>query len=103
MNSNTAFLGSVAENPFWHKQFILRQLMTLGEPSRLGGGKPFVSHDTTSNCCLYVTTMKAMNFSNDNPSNLNDVFEDHYSLVVDLSSMPNFTDHCLYPEKFGEH
>ena len=62
MNSNSAFTGSFAENPFWYQQFNLRESRTLR------GGQPIVHHDTTDNCRLYVTTMKTMNFQEDIPS-----------------------------------
>ena len=62
MKSNSAFTGSFAENPFWYQQFNLRDIRILR------GRQPTLHHDTTDNCCLYVTTMKAMNFQDDIPS-----------------------------------
>ena len=56
MNTNSAFTGSYTENPFWYKQFDLRQIRILR------GGQPTVDFDAADNCCLYVTTMKAINF-----------------------------------------
>ena len=70
MNSNSAFTGSVAENPFWYQQFNLRDIRTLR------ARQPFVHLDTTDNCRLYVTTMKAMNFQDDIPSFPVDNFKD---------------------------
>ena len=96
MNSNSAFTGSFAENLFWYQQFILRNIGVLR------GGQPIVHHDTTDNCRLCVTTMKANNFQNDKPSILVDNFKDHYVLVFDLTSMQNVTEHCHYPELIGE-
>ena len=61
MNSNSAFTGSFAENPFRYQQIILRDIRILW------GGQPIVHHDTTDNCRLYVTTMKAMNFQDNIP------------------------------------
>ena len=55
-NSNSAFTGSFAENPFWYQQFGLRDIRILR------GLQPIVHHDTTDKCRWYVTTMKAMNF-----------------------------------------
>ena len=46
MISNSAFIGSFAENPFWYQQFNLRDIKTLR------GGQPIVHHDTTDNCCF---------------------------------------------------
>ena len=79
MNSNSAFSGSFAENPFWYQQFNLRAIRILRV------GQPFVHHDTTDNCHLYVKTMKAMNFQDDLPSIPVDNFKDHYVLLFDLT------------------
>ncbi len=68
----------------------------------LRGGQPFVYHDTTDNCCLYVTTMKAMNFQDNIPSIPVDNFKDHYLLVFDLTSIQDATENCHYPELIGE-
>ena len=85
-----------AKNPFWYQQFNLRDIRILR------GGQPNVHHDTTDNCRLYVTTMKAMNFQDDIPSIPVDNFKDHYVLVFDLTSMHDATEHCHYPELIGE-
>ena len=96
MNSNFAFTGSFAENPFWYQQFSLRDIRMLR------GGQPTVHHDTTDNCRWYITTMKAMNFPDDVPSIPVDNFKKHYVLVLDLTSMQDSTEHCHYPELIGE-
>ena len=96
MNSNSAFTGSFAESPFWYQQFNLREIR------KLRGGQPNVHHDTTDNCRLYVTTMKAMDFQADIPSIPVDNFKDHYVLVFNLTSMQDATVHCHYPELTGE-
>ena len=96
ISSNSAFTGSFAENPFWYQQFNMRDIRILR------GGQPIVHHDTTDNFRLYVTTVKAMNFQDDNPSIPVDNFEDHYVLVFDLTSMQDATEHCHYPELIGE-
>ena len=96
MNTNSAFTGSFTENPFWYQQFDLRQIRILR------GGQPIVDFDTADNCCLYVTTMKAMNFQDDIPSIPIDDFKDHYVLVFDLTSMQDATKNCHYPELVGE-
>ena len=92
MNTNSAFTGSFTENPFWYQQFDLRQIRTLR------GGQPIVDYDTSDNCRLNVTTLKAMNFQDDIPSIPIDNFQDHYVLVFDLTSMQDATEHCHYPE-----
>ena len=96
MNSNSAFTGSFAKNPFWYQQFNLRDLRVLR------GGQQNVSHHTTDSCRLYVTTMKAMNFQDDIPSIPIDNFTDHHVLVIDLNSMQDATEHWHYPEIFVE-
>ena len=96
MNSNSAFTGSFAENPFWYQQFNLRDIRILR------GGQPIVHHETTDNSSLYVTTMKAMNFQDDFPSIPVDNIKDHYVLAFDLTSMKDATEHCQYPELIGE-
>ena len=96
MNSNFAFAGSFAENPFWYQQFNLRDIRKLRRRQSI------VHHDTTDNCRLYVTTMKAMNFQDDIQSIPVDNFKDHYVLVFDLTSIQDATEHCHYPEVIGE-
>ena len=92
MNTNSAF----TENPFRYQQFDLRQI------SIHRGGQPIVDYDTSDNCRLYVTTMKALNFQDDISSIPFDNFQDHYVLVFDLTSMQDATEHCHYPELVGE-
>ena len=46
--------------------------------------------------------MKAMKFQDDNPSIPVDNFKDHYVVVFALTSMQDATEHCHYPELFGE-
>ena len=77
MNTNSAFTGSVTENSFWYQNLNPRQIIILR------GWQPIVDFDTADNC-LYVTTLKAMNFQDDIPSIPNDDFKDHYVLVFDL-------------------
>ena len=96
MNTNSAFTGSYTENPFWYQQFELRQIRILR------GGQPIVDFDAADNCCLYVTTMKAMNFQDDIPSTPIDNFKDRYVLVSDLTSMQDATENCPYPKPVGE-
>ena len=96
MNSNSAFIGSFAKNPFWYQQFNLRDIR------KLRGGQSIVHHNTTDNCRLYVTPLKAMNFQDDIPSIPVDNFKDHYVLVFDVTSMQDATEHCHYPELIGE-
>ena len=96
MNTNSAFTGSYTENPFWYRQFALRQIRILG------GGQSIVDFDAAENCRLYMTTMKAMNFQDHIPSIPIDKFKDHYVLVFDFISMHDATEKCHYPELIGE-
>ena len=92
MNTNYAFTGSLTENPLWYQQFDLRQIRMLR------GGQPIVDFETAENCCLYVTTMKAMNFQDDIPSIPIDDFKHHYVLVFELTSSKDATENSHYPE-----
>ena len=95
MNTNSAFTGSFTENPFSYQQFDHRQIKILR------GGQSIADFDTTDNCRLYVTTMKAMNFQDDIPSIPIDDFNDHYVLVFDLTSMQDAAENCHYLELVG--
>ena len=88
INTNPAFTGSYTENPFWYQQFDLRQIR------KLRGGQPIVDFDAAENCCLYVTTMKTMNFQDDILSIPIDNFKDHYVLMFDLTSMQDANENC---------
>ena len=70
-NTNSAFTGWYTENAFWYHQFNLRQMRIHR------GGQPIVDFDAADNCCLYVTTMKAMNFQDDTISLPIDIFKYH--------------------------
>ena len=96
MITNSAFIGSFTENPFWNQQFDLRQIRILR------GGQPIVYYDTLDNCRLNVTKMKAMNFQDDILSIPINNFKDHYVLVFDLTSMQDAIEHCHYPGLVGE-
>ena len=96
VNSNSAFTCSFAENVYWYQQFNLRDIRILR------GGQPIFHHVTTDSCCSYVTTRKAVNFQDDIPSIPVDNFQDHYLLVLDLTSMRDATEHSHYPEIIGE-
>ena len=96
MNTNSAFTGSFEENPFWFRQFGLRNIRILR------GGHAIVDFDTTDICRLYVTTMVAMSYQDDIPSVPFEDFRDHYVLVFDLTSMQDAAEHCHYPELIGE-
>ena len=96
MNTNSAFTESYIENPFWYQQFDLRQLRLLR------GGQPIEDFDPADNCCLYVTTMKAMNFEDGILSIPFKIFKSHYVLMFDLTSMQDATENCHDSELVGE-
>ena len=96
LSTNSAFPGSITENPFWYQQFVLRQIRILK------GGQPIVDFVTVDNCRLYVTTMGALNFQDDIPPIRIDDFKDQYLLVFDLTSMQDATENCHYLELVGE-
>ena len=96
MNTNSAFTGSYTENPIWYQQFDLRQFRNF----RIS--QSIIDIDAADNCCLYVTTMKAMNFQDDISSIPIDNFKNHYILLFDLTSMQDATENCHYIELAGE-
>ena len=96
MNTNSAFTGFYTENPFCYRQFHLRQIRILR------GGRPIVDFDAADNCCLYVTTVEAMNFQDDIPSIPFDNFKDHYVLVFDLTSMQGAIEKFHHPQLVRE-
>ena len=96
MNTNSAFTGPCTKNPFWYQQFCLRQKRIFR------AGQPILDFDTADNCCIYVTTWKAMNFQEDITSIPIDNFKDHYVLVFDMTSMPDATENCHHLKLFGE-
>ena len=65
MDTNSAFIGSVTENPFWYQQFELRRIRILR------GGQPIVDFDAANNCCLYATIVKTNELSRSYPLNSN--------------------------------
>ena len=75
MNKNYAFTGSYTKYFFWYQQLDLRQIRILR------GGQSIVDFVAADNCCLYVTTMKAMNFQDDIPSIPKDNFKGHFISV----------------------
>ena len=96
VNTNSPSTGPCTENPFWYQQFDLRQSKTLRP------GPPIVDFDAAQICCLYVTTMKAMNFQDDIPSIPIGNFKDKHLLVFDLTSIQDSTETSHYPELVGE-
>ena len=97
MKSNSAFTGLHTERPLCYQQFHVRQFRILK------GCQPFVDFVAVDNCCLYVTTMKAMNIQDDIPPISIDPFTDHYVIVCDLTSMQGASEKSLYPELVGGH
>ena len=96
MNTNSAFTGHFQENPFHYQKFGLRELRIVR------GGRAIVSVDTTNDCRAYVTTMKAMNFNEEIPALPHNLFQNHYVLVFDLTSLQDAGESIHYPELSGE-
>ena len=96
MKTNSAFTGSFDKNPFHYQKFDLREIRIIR------GGQAIVSLDTREDCRAYVTTMKAMNFNEDIPALPLQVFQDHYILVFDLTSLQDAGECVHYPELTGE-
>ena len=96
LNTNSAFTESYTENPFWYQQFDPRQIRLLRR------GQIIVVFDAADNCCIHVTTMKALNFQDDFPSIPIDNFKDHYVLLFVFSSLQDATENCVYLELVGE-
>ena len=94
-NTNSAFTSSLLKTHSGINNLVSDKL----EYSE--GDKPFVDFDTADICCLYVTTMKAMNFLDDIPSIPIDDSKDHYVLVFDLTSVPDAAENCHYLELVG--
>ena len=88
MNTVSAFTESFTENSFWYQQSDPRQIRILRE------GRSIVVFDTADSCRLYKTTIKAMNFQDDNPSIPIDDFKDHYLLVFELTSLQDVAENC---------
>ena len=96
MNTNSALTGHFQENPFHYQKFGLRELRIVRR------GRAIVSVDTTNDCRAYVTTMKAMNFNEEIPALPNNLFQNHYVLVFDLTSLQDAGENIHYPELSGE-
>ena len=89
MISISAFTGSYTEIVSWYHQFDVRQVRIFRR------GQPNLHFDAVDNCCLYITTMKAMSFQDDISSIPIDNFKHHYVLVFDLISMQDATETCF--------
>ena len=70
------------------QQFGLRQIKILT------GGQPIVDFDAADKCCLYVTTLKAMNFQDHIPSLPIGNFKNHFLPAYDLTSRQDATENC---------
>lgn len=95
MNTNSAFTGSFAENPFHYQKFGLREIRVIR------GNQPIVYMSTVENAQAYVTTMKAMKFNDETPGLPLVHFNEHFILVFDLTSLQDAGDQIFYPEIIG--
>ena len=79
MNTKSALTESYTEKSFWYHHFGPAQVRILREV------QPIVNFEDADIFCLYVTTMKAMNFQDNISSIPIDHFNDHCVLVVSLT------------------
>ena len=96
MNTNLAVVGSFHEKPFNYQQFHLRELGIIR------GGRAIFSLDIIYPCRPFVTKMKAMQFNEDFSVLPMKVFQNHYILVFDLTSLQDAAEQLHYPELSGE-
>ena len=96
MNTNSAVAGSFYEKLSNYHQFHLRELGIIR------GGRAIIPLDTISPCRPYVTTMKAMQFSEDFPALPMEGFQNNYILVFNLNSLQDAAEQLYYPELSGE-
>ena len=92
MNKNSVFKENFHENHFLYQNFGLRELRIVRV------GRTIVSVDTTNNCRAYVTIMKAVNFKEEIPALPNNLLQNHYVLVFDLTSLKDARENINYPE-----
>ena len=95
MNTNSAFTLHFQEYLFHYQKNGLRELRIIQ------GGIAIISVDTID-CRTYVTTMKAMNFNEEIPLLPNNLFQNCYLLVFDLTSLQDAGENIYYPKLSGE-
>ena len=96
MNTNSAFRGHSQENSFYYQKIGLRELRIVRR------GRAIVSGDTINTCWAYITTRTAMNFNEEIPALPINIFQNHYVLVFDLTSLQDAGKKIHYPELSGE-
>ena len=96
MNTSLAVAGSFYESPFNYQKFHLRELRIIR------GGTAIISLDTTSPCRPYSRTMEATQFNEDFPALPMENFQNHYILVLDLTSLQDAAKQLHFPELSGE-
>ena len=78
MRTSSASTGSCTESLFSYERFNLRRIRILG------GVQSKLEVVAADNCRLFFETIKVLNFEQENPSVLNENFEEHYSLGISL-------------------
>ena len=98
MHTNSAFTGHFQENLFHYQKNGLRELRIIQ------GGIAIISVDKvdTIDCRACVTTMKAMNFNEEIPLLPNNLFQNCYLLVFDLTLLQDAGENIYYTELSGE-
>ena len=96
MNTNLSFAGHFQENLLHYQKIGLQELRIIR------GGRTIVSIDTTNESRAYVTLMKAINFNDEVPSLSNNIFQNHYVHVFDMTSLQDSGENIHYAELSGE-
>ena len=97
MNTNSEFTGQFQENTLKYQKFGIQELRIVR------GGRATVSVDTKNDCRAYATTMKAINFNEKTPALPNNLFQNHYVLLFDLTSLQDAGGNINYPELSGRN
>ena len=96
MNTNYTLTGLSTEKPFWYQQD------DLGQNRTLRGGQLVKDFDAANNCLQNVTTVNAVSLLDHVPSFLLDDFENHFKLVIHLTSMQDAAEIYRHPEQLGK-
>lgn len=94
MNTNTAFAGSSATNPFHYTKFDL-QSITLYRNGIPISGTPLSTIDTKR---AYFSSLGALSFADHGHGIPLDQYKDHFVIVFDLTSTLEASQEYIHPE-----